>query len=414
MPTLLGVSAATYLLSSCLVSSASEGLSWIAQAVAVGVGITWFCVGVIVQGQRIRWCSPVTFYVCYFCWGLTGIAVTTNPEYFLRIVQTYAKVVLITWVILQSTKTRKDVLVCCLAIAVAGAIVAATGRSQIARALAYREGQAHQAEARASLSLVGQANSLGMFGTLVVMCGGFCIICYRGIILRSICVVCIIAGLYLVAASGSRTAMLGIAGAAVSVYLFHFRTIGKGSIGKKIVVSVVALGLIAAAGLFISKLPFFFRLVESLSSVHAIMEEPRIQYFFKAVGVMLGDPLFGIGWGGFALEGLGRGATGAGHYSHSTVAETMSATGLPGFLLYFGGMFALWKLIRNVRKLDLPKQDQATTNIIMSFFWVLFVWHAVAVMDDHRLIWPMLGAFCGYLWNLQRLYTPSGRIQAMR
>ena len=413
MPTLLGVSAACYLASVCLASSASEAVSWIPQAVAIGVAVMWFCVGVIVLGQRLRWCRPITLYTCYFLWGATGIAVTTNNEYFLSIFQTYVKVVLITWILFQCARTRKDVLVCCLAIALASIVVVVLGRDEIAKALAFR-GDVGAAKYRASGTLLSNSNTLGIFAALVIICGGFCMLGYRSLLLKITSGVCIVCGLYLVAASGSRTAMLGVAGSVVALYWCHFRKVGKGGIGKKIAIILLCLGLFVGTGLFLMKLPFFFRLVEGFSSVHAIMKEPRVQYFFRAIGAVIENPLTGLGWGGFALAGLGRNAEGIGHYSHSSVSEVLVATGLPGFLMYYGAQFFLWKLIRDVRRLNLSVQDATAVNIIYAVFWVLLIWHSVAVLDDHRLIWPLLGVFCGYLWNLQRQYGGYGPAPARK
>lgn len=403
MPTLLGVSAASYLASVCLASSASEAVSWIPQVIAIGATIVWFCVGVIVQGQRIRWCRPVTLYNCYFLWGITGVAVTTNIEYFLSIFQTYAKVALITWVMLQSTRTRKDVLVCCLAIAMASIVVAVLGRGEIAKALAVKA-EDSAVKFRASGTLLSNSNTLGMFAAVVVMCSGFCILGYRSLFVKILSCVCLVCGLYLVAASGSRSSMLGVAGSVVALYLCHFRKAGRGAMGKKVLILLLALGLFAGTGLFLAKLPFFFRLVEGFSSVDAIMKEPRVQYFFRAVEVFVQNPITGLGWGGFALAGLGKTAKGIGHYSHSSFSEVMVATGLPGFILYFSGVYSLAMWLRRLRKSNLPKQDATAVNVIYSIVWVLILWHFVSNVDDNRLIWPLLGVFCGYLWNLDRQY----------
>jgi hypothetical protein len=108
--------------------------------------------------------------------------------------------------------------------------------------------------------------------------------------------------------------------------------------------------------------------------------------------------------GGFALNRLGTATEGFGHYSHSSVSETLSCTGVPGFLLFFGSRLAFYLLIRRARKLPLPAADAGTVNLIMTFFWVLMIFDIVSVTYYHRMMWPLEGAACGYLWNLYRQY----------
>lgn len=404
MPSLLGMLCGIYMASVCTLSSASEDTAFIPQLIGVLLGICWFFVGLILKGQKIRWAAPITFYITYLFWTASGAAVTTDFDYFSRQWITLAKVVLLTWVVFQCVHTRKDFLVCCLLIGLASFAIVLVSMDDIQRAMAY-SGRGTASKARVSGGLVSNSNELGVLGVLVIVSGAACLFGYKNIILRVIAIAIMVSGLYIVAASGSRTAMLGVLIGAVALYYFHFRKAGAGSIGKKLMITFLAIGFMAGTAYYVSNLPFFFRMVEVFSSTQNMRKEPRLEYFFRAMDATASAPLAGLGLGGFALAGLGRGEGGQGHYSHSTVSETLSTTGIPGFLIYYGGQFTLFWLILRTRKLPLNKQDHAAVNMIMAIFWVLISISVVAVLDMHRVLWPILGAACGYLINLRQEYA---------
>lgn len=407
MPTLLGFASALFIMSTCLASTASESVSWIPQVVAMCVGALWLCVGVILHGQQIRWIKPISLYLFFCGWACTGILVTIDQEYFLGTLKTYWKVALITWVLSQTIRTRKDVLACCMAIALSSIVVAIAGRDQIDRALHAHSVIGDAAKARANETLLGNANYLGMFAALVALCGLTCFLAYRSLILKCLAVAGVLSGLYLIAASGSRTSMLGLACGVLATFIFHFRKLGLSSVSAKVATVVFGLGLLVGTGVFITKLPFFYRMVDVLSSKEELMKEPRVHYFFTALNVISESPVFGLGLGGFALNRLGKGSKGYGHYSHTSVAETLSTTGLPGFFLYFWSLFAMFQLIRRVRKLDLPKEERLIANMIMAMFAMITSFNGVAIVDTHRLIWPLCGGFAAYLWNMQQKYAAT-------
>lgn len=404
MPTFLGFASATFIMSTCLASTASESVAWIPQVVAAGVGALWICVGVILQGQRIRWISPISLYMLFCAWACTGILVTIDQEYFLGTLKTYWKVALITWVLSQTIRTRKDILACCLAITVSSIVVAILGRDQITRALNAGNVIGDAAKARANDTLLGNANYLGMFAALVILCGLTCFLAYRSLILKGLAIIGALSGLYLVAASGSRTSMLGLACGVVATFVFHFRKLGLSSITAKMAAVIFGFGLLIGTGVFITKLPFFYRMVDVLSSKEELMKEPRVRYFFTALEVISENPVFGLGLGGFALHRLGKTKLGYGHYSHTSVAETLSTTGLPGFTFYFWSLFALFQFVRRVRKMDLPKEERLVSNMVISMLAMIISFNAVAIVDTHRLIWPLCGGFAAYLWNMQQKY----------
>ncbi len=413
MPTFLGIVAGVFLGSVCLASAASEKYSWIPQLVGVGASFLWLVVGLIILGQPIRWVRPITLYMGYFAWACTGFLITTNMDYFFVMWQTTLKVVLITVVMMQCVRTRKDFLFCCLCICITSIIVIAEGRESITRAIQYSGGERGAvAKARASDTLLSNANHLGIFAVLVIACGMSCLMGYKNVILKACGVIAVTAGLYLVAASGSRTAMVGLATGCAALYFYHFRKAGQGSIGKKLFLTVMGTMLLIGTAYYVSTLPFFFRLQSVVTEKSAREKEPRYVYFFKSLEVVAEHPVVGLGIGGFSIHRLGKSYGSLGQYTHSSISETLSATGLPGFLLYYGGLVALFNMIRRTRKLNLPPKDLAAVNIMMTAWWIVMAFGVVAVLMYDRLTWPFLGACCGYLWTLNRQYGPHGSAPA--
>jgi hypothetical protein len=257
---------------------------------------------------------------------------------------------------------------------------------------------------RPTTALVSNANELGQFGVLVCIASVTCMLAYKTALLRLFSIVPLICGFYIIAASGSRTAMVGLGAATVALYFYQFRHAGRKSVGRKIMLVVLGVGVCVGTVYFVIKSPFFYRLADRFSSVASMQEELRYQYFVRALEATASSPLVGLGMGGFALARLGRTATGMAHYSHSSVSETLSCQGIPGFLLFFGSRLAFYLLIRRTRKLPLPNADYGAVNMLMCFFWAITVFDIVAVTFQHRLFCPLTGAACGYLWYLNRQY----------
>lgn len=89
-----------------------------------------------------------------------------------------------------------------------------------------------------------------------------------------------------------------------------------------------------------------------------------------------------------------------GHYSHSTPAETLSCTGIPGFLLYYGAILSLLIRILKARRLPLEHRDMAMVNMMLIYLLLFILYSLASVMIHDRLSWPIMGAMYGYLLNL--------------
>lgn len=407
LPTFLGFLTAIYLVSVVTLSSAILAASWIPQVVGIVLAVCWLVVGLFIKGQEIRWVWPISLYILFAVWAVTGLFVTTEVTYFTTLITTLGKVAAITWICLQCVRTRRDVLFCYFLLGFTSLVVLYQGIDSIVHSIEFA-GQKGAKDVRAGTTLLANANDLGEFGVITLIGVTACVMGYKNTLARIIALGFGVAALYIIAASGSRTAMLGVVTFAAAMYFFHFRKAGAASSGRRVLLVFLSLFLVAASAYFVAKLPFFYRLQEVFSSRENLEKEPRVEYFFRAIESTSQHPIIGLGLGGFALARLGVGAGGKGHYSHSTVSETLSCTGIPGFLLYYGAQFAFFRILQRTRKLSLPKSDKVMVDIIMAHFWVYLFFSTVVAMDSHRLAWPLVGGLLGYIWSLNKRYSATG------
>src|ERR1043166_2378141 len=387
MPSILGIATGLYLLSVITLSTASEATSWIPQIVGIALGVLWIAVGVFAKAQPLAWTKPITLFVIFGAWAGTGALVTIDFDYFMAIYMTTIKVTIVTWICMQCIRTRQDYLTCCFLIGIAGCIILVVSHDQIMRAIEY-SGTKEKAGLRVSETLIKNSNELGQVGVLMAFTSISCLLGSKNPVMKVAAAVPLIGALYIVAASGSRQAMVGVIAIAGCIYWYHFRKAQKGSVGKKIIVIFLSLCVLGGTLYYIQNLPFFFRLVNVVSSTDEAQKEPRFQYFLHAIGATIEHPLLGLGTGGFALARYGVNAENVGHYSHSTVSETLSCNGIPGFLLYFGSRLAFFFLARRTQRLPLPPRDLVTVRLMLAFFWGLIMFDVVSVTFQDRLVWP--------------------------
>ncbi len=403
-PSLLGFMTALYLVAVVTMSTASESTSWVPQVVGILLGVSWIGIGVFAKAQPLAWSRPITYFVLFTAWSGTGVLVTSSGDYYWNIYSTSLKVAVVTLITLQCVRSRQDLLLCNMFLGVACLVILYQGIDTIMRSIEFT-GAIEKKGARAEGLLISNANDMAEFGIVVATGSVICIVGYKKLILKALAALPMGAALYMIAASGSRMGLLGVGLVMVSMYWYHFRLAGQGAMVKRLFLIVLGISMLVGTVYFIINSPFFFRLAKVATSADAARDEPRFQYFLAALGATLENPIFGLGLGGFALAGLGRTSTGLAHFSHSTVSETMSCTGVLGFLLYFGGRLSYFFLIHRTRKLALSTHDKGVVDLILAFFWAIILFDVVAMTFQHRLLWPMIGATCGYMWSLNRTHS---------
>jgi hypothetical protein len=396
MPGILGVAAGLYIASVPLFSFIGQ-FSWIPQVVGVFLGIAWLLFGAFGRGGLI-WSAPILLYVGWAAWaGFSGVIVTDFTDRFLPRLTTIAKVVAVTWLVAQCVRSRSDLMLLFLCLALTAPIVFYLNRGDILATTKYTRDLA-LSEGTAKETTLGNPNTLAMYGVVVLAASTACVLAYRSVMLRSVAAIGLPCGLYFIAASGSRKGMISIVVLAAMLYWYHFRLIGRKNLSRKIAMTVFGIGILIGAVYFLSKIPTVFRLTESIDA-RVIQNEPRVVYFVRGMEALMANPLAGMGLGGFGASGLaGR----RDHYTHSTITETLVATGLPGFLLYAGSFVSLYALLRAVRRQAAPGSELALVNVLLVFYWTVVFNSITHVMINDRLVWPILGGAIGYLAQKKR------------
>jgi hypothetical protein len=216
---------------------------------------------------------------------------------------------------------------------------------------------------------------------------------------RIVVVLCIPFALYMIAASGSRKGMGATMMAGFLFYWSHLRRVAKGNTARQLAMLGLGVCVVLASLYFVRSLPTFSRLSETLTQSGAMERESRYTYFVRGLAAVATRPLFGLGLQGFGLSGL---AGAAGHYSHSTITETLCNSGVPGFAMYAASQLMIYLTLRKLRRAGLPAKDAAMVNCAMIFFLALVLFHIFSVMFENRLTWPLMGGICGYCWELNR------------
>ena len=407
-PGFLAIMAGLYLSSVPVFSYSVElGMSWLPQVLAATTGLCWIVWGAFL-GRKVAWPIPIVLYVAWALWSTSGILVTENSVLFVANLKSVLKVAATTFLVAQCVRTRADLLACFFLVSVGLYVVIYVGIDDVIRA-AQSTAATGRGAYRTEETLVGNANALAEVALTVLIGSLTCLFALRGKVWRMLAIPALPASLYTIAATGSRKGMASVLIIGIGFFALQLRRMGRLRQSQK--VGIMLFGLFAAGGsvYFISKLPFLERLTATVASSENFESEARYRWFLVGLEQTVEHPIMGLGLQGFAIAGFGKTKHGA-TYSHSTITETLCATGIPGFLLYFGGLFAMFNLLRKLRKADLPPPDKVTVNMMMILFLIVFMFNVAAVLVNGRLIWPLLGGVCGYLHHLSQSRMHLGRL----
>lgn len=393
MPGFLSILLGLYLLSVPLLSfSAKLQANYVPQAIGVVLALLWLVGGLPAQGWRPIWPRPIMILWVFVLWALSGLLVTVSVPIFLPQWLSLVKITAMAWLAAQVVRHRADMLACWVFVILACILIFVVDRGTIMGAMEYTGGH------RADDTLAQNANSLAYFSLAAIIAALCLIFATKSWTLKALGIAAMPILLLIVAASGSRKGMVCLAIIAIGLYFLHFRRVGKlHGYGYRLAMfiagSIIALGTLY----LISTMPFIERIVDTMSSSTEIRREARYVYFIRALEATAEHPVFGLGLEGFAMAGL---SGMKGHYSHSTPAETLSCTGIPGFLLYYGAILSLLIRILKARRLPLEHRDMAMVNMMLIYLLLFILYSLASVMIHDRLSWPIMGAMYGYLLNL--------------
>ncbi|MBA7506224.1 hypothetical protein ES706_04905 [subsurface metagenome] len=403
---LVGLQLALVLLFS---NSSSLGLLWVPQL----MGVILFCAFVLecIVRRRSYFAAPtpVKLYIAFVVWaGVTIVLIQGHPdqEVFDQI-NTLIKVAILTFLFSSIIRTRYQLLVV-LWLLIAGFLVTIMlNYDQIAQIRTAEETGRLSTNLRLA-GTMGNSNTFGIYAIIIAWIAlqiFFSTKHYSRFLAISIVPVVLLVALY----TGSRKAMLAVPLSAFAIWWFYFRIQMARTALKKYVLFIVALIIICVSSIWILVSPFGDRILMTVDGRPEDSFIERTDMLKAGVWMWLDYPMFGAGLDQFRVA-AGKYGAGYGEYSHSTVIEILVCTGIIGFVLYFGALAMLFWETRKVARTSADKFDTTIAGLLIGVLVIVLFFNLFAVMYYDRFIWPLLGAFSGYIHTV----THSSRALATR
>jgi len=191
--------------------------------------------------------------------------------------------------------------------------------------------------------------------------------------------------------SGSKKGLIGL-GLFVLFYVrLMYKQHGSSSLRKSMIV-LISIFLIVISGYFIYTSPFFFR-VEQLFYGGSISDINRLILAKEAIHVWLMNLktfFFGVGYDNFRLFSEFR------TYSHSTLLELLSCTGIIGFILFIGFLFLLSRKFIFLYKNAYDQESKGVFFTMLIFLTIFSFFMLAAVLQASRELLPMLGCIAAF------------------
>lgn len=221
-------------------------------------------------------------------------------------------------------------------------------------------------------------------------------------LLKYILMLSIPIAVWIIAFSGSKKGLLGVAILSVLISWILIKRHRKSFL--KFSGAIIAAGVLLTGSVYyIYHSPFFFRLELFFTGGDTGSTAQRYYLAETAIRIWLGDVrtfLIGLGYDNFRFHNQLR------TYSHSTVTETLVTTGIVGFLLYFSCLFILGKRLLKLQRIALYRDSMPSIYMGLAFV-LLFVFFSInAVMCASREFWPLIALVSSY--SMLFLARPTG------
>lgn len=250
------------------------------------------------------------------------------------------------------------------------------------------------------------ANAAAMYA-LSILWSGITLLFSTGtkIFIKILTVLTVAVALWIIVYSGSKKGLIGVVLFAVFTGWLFIQE-NKHSFWKTLLASILALALISLTLYYVYNSPFFDRMQNMVSGdPHSTAH--RIYLINTAIETWLeGGKTFlaGVGNGNFKDMNI------LGKYSHSTITETLVASGIIGFLLYFGSLFFLIRQFNHLRKITLGSRHFSTVFFCLILILLFLFFNSAAVMYDSRDFWPLMGVMSSYGMYISRLNEVNKKI----
>ncbi|CAG0938061.1 hypothetical protein GPROT2_00134 [Gammaproteobacteria bacterium] len=267
--------------------------------------------------------------------------------------------------------------------------------------------------------LFGTLGNANAFAALLAAAVAICVGSLLGIRVLAMKVVALaLAGLffYMLSRTGSRMGMMAAISAVVMVTLcYQSAARGKG-LSRYAAVIVFGVGLLAAMIYFLSSSEFADRLQAFVQAVRTgdfkdvgdMSLQNRARLYGKALELMLGSPLIGVGLDVFRTAGLDFRMIG--NNSHSNYMEVLASTGLLGAPLYFGMYYSWWsRLIKARGALHDPRLAMRFA-IAAALATIILVFDVAWVTYYQKLVWLVLAGLIAEVHLLSREVRSASRV----
>ena len=246
------------------------------------------------------------------------------------------------------------------------------------------------------------ANAAGVFAAFAALCSLIVFYNTRHVVRWVVLASGVTSGLVIGGLTGSRTGMLGLLIAGVSVPVLALAGKREDLLSKWLKGSLY---LFVAAGIALAtltQLPQFERLTRLIEGAGADDSTyTRWGMAKECVRIWLKYPIAGAGFQGFQQVSWFEGS-----YSHTTYGEVLANGGAIGFILL--GIFYAWpglQLVSLARGSPHPAVSRLATALLV--YWVVFsASSVVAVLHFSRDLVPLWAGICGWLLDFRKLRFP--------
>lgn len=393
LPFLVGIQLASVI----IFSSWSLETSWIPQAIALPI-ILIFGFQTLFH-RRLTLYKPIEMYSLWIIWAILTLVIAgafsmiTSDS-----IITLVKLLLITFIYSNIVESRRDLVVIALVVFLGYWIAIALSWDELDT---IRDHIQTPEYTQRLYGVAGNPNLLALYTivmiTLVLVLLGTPI----KTALKFLLFPFLPALLYILNMVGSRKGFLALPlTILVWFYFLHFARFKSITIQGKISLLILSLFMVVSGWVTIRTSPHFKRFAVLLDfSAKEHSRDERMELFHAGVDMFIHKPVFGVGYDRYRVEVYKYGLP---HdvYSHSTVIETLTCTGIIGFALYYCSHLLLLRHAVKLRRQLLNSYDwYALSWIIIMLINILF-FSIFCVMTDNRFFWPLTGCMVGYTYKV--------------
>jgi O-antigen ligase len=196
--------------------------------------------------------------------------------------------------------------------------------------------------------------------------------------------------------SGSRTGIIGLVVFMLSWWYFcHRKSLPKNPLRLYIVLLILLVGIYYSTNYVLSK-TYLGKRVQYIEHFEDSSSQSRLQLYKEGVGIIIHNPVFGVGLNNFVLlssEGL---------YTHSNYLEVATNTGIVGFFLFYTIYLILWRRLNRIKRIYKEPHSSYRIGLFKAAIITMLIQSFSTVNYYSKVTWIFLAAAIGYSWLEER------------